>query len=61
MKSIIQNCQLSDKILKGILNNDENVVNSIKRGVIAKKVSFLDSWTTSPNAYLINSESAFKG
>lgn len=46
MKSIIQNCQLSDKILKGILNNDENVVNSIKKGVIEESEfpRFLDNF-----------------
>ena len=46
MKSIIQNCQLSDKILKGILNNDENVVNSIKKGVIEESElpQFLDNF-----------------
>ncbi|MCI7788979.1 MAG: hypothetical protein MR518_05780, partial [Mollicutes bacterium] len=46
MKSIIQNCQLSDKIFKGILNNDENVVNSIKKGVIEESEfpRFLDNF-----------------
>ena len=46
MKSIIQNCQLSDKILKGILHNDDNVVNSIKKGVIEESEfpQFLDNF-----------------